>query len=189
MLRLTGGEFRGRLIKTPKDLTTRPTQARLRQALFNAIQFQVADSVVLDLFSGSGALGFEALSRGASRVVFVETSNPALKMLAENVADLQVKERVTIISEPAETAIPWLLKCAPFHIVLADPPYSAGWEEKLLQNLPWGELLDENGLFVLEWGRLKSQPKVLPENVPFLVKLREKIYGESVLSTFQRVNP
>ena len=186
MLRLTGGEFRGRLIKTPKDLTTRPTQARLRQALFNSIQFQLQDSVVLDLFAGSGALGFEALSRGASRVVFVETSKAALKMLAENIAELGVKDRAVIIAGPVESSFAELLKWGPFQIVLADPPYAEGWEEVLLQKTPWGEMLDEGGLFVIEWGRLKSQLKELPDNTPFLVKTREKIYGESVLSTFKK---
>jgi 16S rRNA (guanine(966)-N(2))-methyltransferase RsmD len=186
MLRLTGGEFRGRLIKTPKDLTTRPTQARLRQALFNAIQFHIQDSVVLDLFAGSGALGFEALSRGAERVVFVETSKPALKMLSENIAELKVRDRAIVISEPVEASSSLLLRSAPFQIVLADPPYSEGWEDKILGDLPWGELLSPEGLLILEWGRLKSQVKELPEKTPFLVKTREKIYGESILSTFKR---
>ena len=79
----------------------------------------------------------------------------------------------------------------PFDLVLADPPYAEGWEEKLLKELPWAELLARGGRFCLEWGKLKSQnfrEGELPERFPFLVKVREKPYGDSVLTTYERTD-
>jgi 16S rRNA (guanine966-N2)-methyltransferase len=188
MLRLTGGEFNGRPISTPKDLKTRPSQAKLRQALFNSLQFQIPGARILDLFAGSGALGFEALSRGAAHVTFVETSRAALKCLEENIRTLGVADRARVISEPVERTVKSLGngEGGAFDIVLADPPYAEGWELKLLQQSPWNELLATEGVFCLEWSAVKSKFDELPEQLPFLVKVREKNYGDSILSTFKR---
>ena len=186
MLRLTGGEFRGRSIQAPEGDRTRPTQAKLRQALFNSIQMLVPDARVLDLFSGSGSLAFEALSRGAELAVAVETAKPALKLIAKNADTLGVKDRLVIIDQAVEKCWEALKQHAPFHVVLADPPYVGGWETRLLNELPWGELLAEDGLFCLEWGLQKSRADSLPDELPFLVKVREKTYGDSVLTTFRR---
>ncbi|MGZ3709275.1 MAG: RsmD family RNA methyltransferase [Bdellovibrionota bacterium] len=71
-------------------------------------------------------------------------------------------------------------------LVFADPPYEEGWETRLLGELPWEKLLREGGLFCLEWGVTKSEVSELPESAPFLVKIREKIYGDSVLTTYRR---
>lgn len=187
MLRLTGGEFNGRTIHAPANLKTRPTQAKLRQALFNSIQARIPDANVLDWFAGSGALGFEALSRGAARVVFVEASKPAAKLIRKNAELLGVEDRIEIHAENVESS--WLDQEPTPHLhdlVLADPPYEGGWELKLLLHAPWARLLKPGGIFCLEWGAQKSQAKELPENVPFLVKIREKNYGDSLLTTYQR---
>lgn len=190
MLRITGGEFRGRLLKTPSGLATRPTQARLRQALFNSIQTRIPDAKVLDLFAGSGALGFESLSRGARHVTFVEDSRQAIKMIEANARDLKVLDRIEILSESVDRVAQRLLRNAPFDIVLADPPYEGGFEMKLLEGLgwPWEQLLSEAGVFCMEWGIHKSMVETLPEQTGFLVKIREKNYGDSVLSHYERAN-
>jgi 16S rRNA (guanine966-N2)-methyltransferase len=188
MVRITSGEFRGRLLKTPKGLVTRPTQARLRQALFNSVQTSIPEARVLDLFAGSGALGFESLSRGASSVTFVETSRQAIKLIEENAKDLNVLDRIELISESVDRVAQRLLKNAPFDLVLADPPYEEEWEMKLLKELkwPWEQILSESGVFCLEWGVQKSQIESLPDEVGLLVKIREKNYGDSVLTTYTR---
>jgi 16S rRNA (guanine966-N2)-methyltransferase len=187
MLRITGGEFRGRFLKTPAGLATRPTQARLRQALFNSIQANIPDANVLDLFAGSGALGFESLSRGAAHVTFVEHSTMAIKMIEANARDLKVMDRIEIIAESVDKVAQRLLKKAPYDLVLADPPYESEFEMKLLEGLkwPWEQLLSNIGVFCMEWGTHKSMIESLPDEVGFLVKIREKNYGDSVLSTYE----
>lgn len=189
MLRITGGEFRGRFIEAPKGVATRPTQSRLRQAMFNSIQAEVPDATVLDLFAGSGALGFEALSRGAAKAAFVEDARGALRLIEKNARELGVEDRIDIVSEPLPRAWKRVEPLGPFSVVFADPPYAEGWEEKLLRDIPWNAVLSENGLFLLEWGLQKSRISELPGNCGPLVKIREKIYGESVLSTFVKRAP
>ena len=187
MLRLTAGVFKGRAIDTPKTDRVRPTQAKLRQALFNSLQSVIPDSNLLDLFAGSGALGFEALSRGAASVVFVEDNRQGLSLIQRNAASLGVEERVHVIGESV-ARVSGRLKAkglGPFDLVLADPPYGGGWELRLLNELPWPELLLPGGTFCLEWGIQKSVITELPERTAFLVKTREKIYGDSVLTTYE----
>jgi len=184
MLRLTGGEFRGRMIQTPAGDRTRPTQARLRQALFNSLQTVIDGAEVADWFAGSGALGFEALSRGAARVVFVESAKPALKLIEKNAITLGVQDRIEIVAESVERS--WTRASGlGLDLVLADPPYAGGWEQKLLDSAPWGKILKPGGRFCLEWGVQKSQVSVLPDETSFLVKIREKNYGDSVLTTYR----
>jgi len=152
---------------------------------------------VLDLFSGSGALALEALSRGAAHATLVELSPLALKLIQKNIMELGVRDQTELISDSVDKAIERLLKNTArtesrngetglFDIVLADPPYGGGWETRLLQDLPWARLLRPEGLFCMEWGLLKSKVSELPPTVPFLVKVREKIYGESVLTTYAK---
>jgi 16S rRNA (guanine(966)-N(2))-methyltransferase RsmD len=186
MLRLTGGTFRGRVIQTPKNDRTRPTQARLRQALFNSLQSSIPQAKVLDLFAGSGALGFEALSRGAEHVTFVEMDRSAIRVLEKNIETLKVQQQVVVVNDSVDSSVSRIRSLGPFDLILADPPYEGGWETKLLNTLPWRELLTEEGIFCLEWGVQKSIVSELPDELPDLIKVREKNYGDSMLSTFQK---
>ena len=191
MLRLTGGEFRGRSIQTPPDRPghafLRPTQARLRQALYNSIQSIIPEAKVLDLFGGSGALGFEALSRGAASAVFIEENRSAVQLIQKNAASLGVTDRVKVIHDSVENTMKRVAGEVPFDLVLADPPYAAGWELKLLLDLKWDQILNLEGCFCLEWGVQKSQVSELPDEVSFLVKVREKNYGDSILTSYRRI--
>jgi 16S rRNA (guanine966-N2)-methyltransferase len=189
MLRLTGGEFRGRSIRTPRESErTRPSQAKLRQALFNSLQAYIPGARVLDLFAGPGTLGFEALSRGAEKVVFVESARSVSKLISDNARELGVLDRVVVHGEEVERIWSRLGEEGPFDLVLADPPYAGGFEDLLLQKAPWERLLAPDGHFCLEWGTVKSQVTELPDTAAggILVKVREKNYGDSVLTTFRR---
>ncbi len=187
MLRITSGIFRGRMLRTPSGDRTRPTQARLRQALLNSIQAELPGARVLDLFAGSGALGFESLSRGAEQVTFVESSRAALTVMSENAKALKVENQITILNQTVESLLSDRnFPGAPFDIVFADPPYEKAWELKLLQDAPWEKWLSPQGLFCLEWGVQKSLVDELPESVSGLLKRREKEYGDSVLTTYVR---
>lgn len=187
MLRITGGEFRGRVIQGPPGEGTRPTQVRIRQALFNSMQAQVVDAKVVDLFAGSGALGFEALSRGAVHAVFVERARPLIQVIRKNAQALGVMDRVTILEDSVAHVTAKLESLGPFQLVLADPPYEEGWEMRILNELSWSTLLAPDGCLCLEWGLKKSIIDELPDKVQGLEKIREKNYGDSVLTTYSRV--
>ncbi len=185
MVRITGGQFKGRGLFVPSGDQTRPTLSKLRQALFNSLQNRIVDAKVIDLFSGSGALGFEALSWGAAQVVFVEKSKQNVKLIQKNAKELGVgASQIFLIPEPIERAMKILDQYGPFDIVLADPPYAEGWERKLFRLISWENLLRDQGVFCLEWGKQKSIESPLDQPLPFLVKIREKSYGDSVLTTY-----
>lgn len=198
MLRITAGIFGGRKIQSPPEgpgasgQGTRPSQAKLRQALFNSLQAAIPEARILDLYAGAGTLGFEGLSRGAREVVFFESAKPACKVIERNALELGVKDRVRIFSERVEKAGKAIEGVAeaggPFDLVLADPPYAMGVELDLVGGKwwDWSKVLAPGGRLVIEWGRTKSQFTELPENAPFLVKVRERTYGDSILTTYER---
>ena len=121
-MRIISGAFRGRSLKAPGDRRTRPTADRVREAWFSILAPELPDARVLDLFAGSGALGLEALSRGAGHVDFVEVSKAALAALRANVAAFDVEEHVTIHREDA-LRFASRLPLQAYDVALADPPY------------------------------------------------------------------
>jgi 16S rRNA (guanine(966)-N(2))-methyltransferase RsmD len=118
-MRVIGGEFRSRTIKTPVGDNTRPTPDRLREALFNILLPRIADAVFLDAYAGSGSVGIEALSRGARRTIFIEKSRTALRALQENIAALGIRERCEVCADSASSVITRFEA----DIVFLDPPY------------------------------------------------------------------
>lgn len=126
-MRVIAGEFGGRSLIAPPGTSTRPTTDKVRQALFNSLTSMgvVADAVVADLFAGSGALGIEALSRGAARCTFVERDRDALAALRQNIATLGLQERCTVV---AADVMAWVPAMRNVDIALIDPPYAFdGW--------------------------------------------------------------
>lgn len=121
-MRIIAGEFRGRTIKPPADRRSRPTTDRVREAWFSILAPDLPGATVLDLFAGSGALGLEALSRGASHVDFVEIAKASLSALRANVSALDAEDRVTIHKADAVRFVEQL-PAGSFDVALADPPY------------------------------------------------------------------
>jgi 16S rRNA (guanine966-N2)-methyltransferase len=130
LLRIIAGEFKGRRIKTPTG-KVRPTSDRVREAWFSILQQSIPDARVLDLFAGSGALGFEALSRGAVAVDFVENHKASLATIRENASTLKVEDRVTIHRMDA-VRFAERLQPAQYDIAFADPPYASAEAERLV---------------------------------------------------------
>jgi len=153
-MRLIGGRFKGRRLLAPGGRRTRPTSDRLRETIFNILAHgdypPLAGAHVADIFAGSGAMGLEALSRGATRAVFVETSRPALAALARNIADLGLQPRTGIVRVDA-ARLPRAE--APVDIVFLDPPYGKGLAEQSLAALMAGDWLAPGGVAVVESGR------------------------------------
>jgi 16S rRNA (guanine966-N2)-methyltransferase len=186
MIRITAGEWKGRALSTPASLSTRPTQARLRQALFNSIQFGIPDAKVLDLFAGCGALAFEALSRGAAEATLVENQRGALESIAKNLKELKPGPGTRLVREDVFKAEAQIRRFGPFDFVFADPPFAEGYEMRLIEGFDWGSLLASRGQFLLEWGAKKSKIEAVPDETTHLKKIREKVYGDSVLTTYQK---
>lgn len=129
-MRVVAGEFRGRTLQAPPGTSTRPTTDKVREAVFNALEsMNVVDgALVADLYAGTGALGIEALSRGAERVTFVETDRAALRALKENIAVLGIRDRSQVVASPVRGVATSL----DVDLVFADPPYDFDqWDELL----------------------------------------------------------
>ena len=121
-MRVIAGALRGRTLRAPHGNRTRPTADRVRQALFSVLG-NVEGARVLDLYAGSGALGIEALSRGAARAVFVESGRAAVEVIRDNLRSLELAERATVLPLRVERAARQLVDHGPFDLVLCDPPW------------------------------------------------------------------
>lgn len=152
-VRIVGGELGGRSLAAPKSDRIRPTTDRTRQALFNILEHSFGDPVrgarVLDLFSGTGALGFEALSRGASFCQFVEDSVEGRGLLRTNIENLGLAGRTRLFRRDATRLGP-MGTGIPFNLVFADPPYDRGLGEKALASAAAGGWLVDGTLAILE---------------------------------------
>jgi len=133
-LRIISGEFGGRRIRAPAGLSTRPTRELVREAWFSVLAERVLGSRVLDLFAGSGALGLEALSRGASLVRFVESNRGVLSVLRSNIETLSVAPRTEVLAADAISVVEGLIQAGEraWDIALADPPYASDGAVRLV---------------------------------------------------------
>lgn len=179
-LRIVAGKFKGRTLKAPKSNSTRPTQGMLREAVFNICQMEVPDTRFLDLFAGSGAMGLEALSRGASHSTFVEQNRQAAACIRENIATLELEAQTTIIPTDATRAIAILTKqSAQFDIVYIDPPYDTPFPVDTL--LP---ILAPNALIFLEERHNPKKAHTIP-SFPKLIHKDTRRFGIALLTTFR----
>ena len=152
-MRVIAGTARRINLKTPDGLDTRPTQDRIKETLFNIIQFDLLDHDVLDLFSGSGALGIEALSRGAKRAVFCDSARQAVLCIEENLEKTRFKEQSLLLPGDYNAAINSLMrKDYHFGLVFMDPPYGRELAEKALIRLRDKSFVDKDTLFIVEAG-------------------------------------
>jgi len=179
-LRISAGAFKGRPLQVPPS--ARPTEARVREAIFSIWQEAVADCRFLDLFAGSGAVGLEALSRGAHHAVFVESDRRAARSLLRNVEHFGLSRGAyELRCEPVTEALAQLVaRGSRFDRIFADPPYSWGVPPGFLDEM--AELLEDDGQFALE--RAAGSP--LPSESERLVRLDQRRYGGSVLLLYAR---
>jgi 16S rRNA (guanine966-N2)-methyltransferase len=173
-LRLTGGTLRSRRLPNVPKRGVRPTPARVKESLFAILGARADEAVVLDLYAGSGALGFEALSRGARFVTFVESNPGVADLLREAAGDFGVADQVEILTMRAERAVTRLDRH--YDIVFVDPPYEMGFPAAPLETLRSRELLAEDAVVVFEHSGHAS-----PETPGFDVT-REERYGDVVIA-------
>lgn len=149
-LRIVAGHLKGRRIPVPDDPAIRPTGERVREALYNILGQDLAGFQVLDLFAGTGALGFEALSRGARRAVFVESSPKVAAGLRRTAEQLGVAQEARVIVGRVEDLLERKSLGGPFEVIVADPPYEAGSGEVLVPAIDESRLLGLHGVLVIE---------------------------------------
>ena len=159
-MRIVGGKYRHRIIIYPDDAThTRPTKDRVREAIFSSIG-DISNALVLDLYAGSGAMGIEALSRGASHCTFVDISPIAIKTIKENLNNLKIDNKEFEVIKNK------------FDLIILDPPYEEGQYELIVNLLKEKDLLSEHAIIVMEANR-----SIKLENIDY-IKNKEYHYGE-----------
>ncbi len=179
MLRIIGGQFRHRRLALPEVETSRPTMDKVREAVFSSIHEKVPNSAFLDLFAGSGAVGLEALSRGATKVFFNEIDRKVQKTLVRNILTFDPERKSTVVlSKDYADAIRYLSdKGQRFDIIYMDPPYSFGEISKIVISLYQSGLLNPKALAIVEE---TIQPMALPD---FSLKVHR--YGKKFIGTYE----
>jgi len=154
-MRIISGQLRGRRLPSPVSRGIRPTTDRVREAVFSALGHAVEASQVLDLFAGTGSFGFEALSRGAASVVFVETDRQMAARLTASAELFGVLDQVEVLVMDATRAVKKLLIVgSKFGIIFLDPPYEAGLVQNFFSDMVFPNLLSSDGLLIVESGDL-----------------------------------
>ena len=179
-MRVITGSARGRRLKELEGQETRPTTDRVKESIFNIIQFDVEGSRVLDLFAGTGQLGIEALSRGAAAAVFVEQRRDAAALVRENLKITGLTDRARVVNGEA---LSYLASAGEkFDIIFLDPPYAAKLWEPALEAVSRFDILSDHGIIICE----SPQDEALPETVGFCRLHRTYRYGRIKLTTYYR---
>jgi len=175
-MRVIAGSAKGRKLMSPPPGGARPTSDKIREALFSAVAGRIPDAKVLDLYAGTGALGIEALSRGAAEATFVDNDAAAIKLIQANLASAGFLERGAVIKVDAAQFLKGRAPERPFDLVLMDPPYADGAPLGVIESLSDG-FVGQGSLIVLECSS-RSLPGSLPEG--FWVRAQKR-YGDSAL--------
>jgi 16S rRNA (guanine966-N2)-methyltransferase len=177
-MRIIAGTSKGRRLETPSWTGVRPTSDKLRETLFNVIAARVPGATVLDVFGGSGALGLEALSRGATHAVFIEHDRRAAALIAENAERCGVRERCVIIRDAAERALQNPIEGSPFDLVMLDPPYAFDALADVIDAA--ATHLAPEGLLILEHATRRTPPPLSA-----VTPIRTVRSGDSSLTFFE----
>ena len=172
-MRVIAGKAKRLQLKTPTGMDTRPTTDRIKETLFNMIQDELYDINFLDLFSGSGGIGIEALSRGAKKAVFVESNRIAANIIKENLIHTHFDEQGEVMNCTADRAVAMLQGRERFHVVFMDPPYKKGLEKEILHHPSFMDILEEKALVIIE---ADLETEFLNADYTGFRLLKEKIY-------------
>lgn len=184
-MRIIAGTAHGQLIKAPAGRNTRPTTDRVREAIFSALTPFLAEAKVLDAFAGSGALGLEALSRGAAQAVFCEQARAAQIVIKENLVRTKLDKQAVLLGGLAEQQLARLAEKRPaFDIVLLDPPYNKGLIAKIEPLLLADGFLAAGALVMLETAA--KEPELLADSRWQLLKNR--VYGDTAVYYWELID-
>lgn len=182
-MRVIAGLAKGHKLKSLKGLKTRPTLERIREAVFNVLGSKVLDVIVLDLFSGTGAIGIEALSRGAGFCYFNDSDRNAKEIIQQNLLHCRLQEKARLYSMDALQLIDFLNKQQNIilGLVYIDPPYNIGIYESILAKLEKSSLLNETSIVIAE----SNNKTMLPDRTGNLELIRKNTYGDTIIWYYQ----
>ncbi len=184
-MRIIGGSAGGRRIRAPSGQATRPTSDRVKEALFNILGPPAEDAAVLDLYAGSGALGLEALSRGATRAVFVDGAQASAKTIVSNARDLGFENRVRVLRADVRATLSRLARTeSAFEWIFIDPPYAEDEAVKTIAALgdACAALVAEDAVVIVEYDRRRPPP----ERTGNLVRRDQRRYGDTEVAFYER---
>lgn len=176
-MRVIAGQFKSRKLKTLTGDTTRPTSDRLKEALFNQLGPYFDSGLFLDVFAGSGAMSFEALSRGMRESTLIEKDVQAFKIIKENIRELELESKTHLLKGDAQVLIKTLK--TQYDIIFVDPPYEYAFTEAIIEDLQ--RLLNNEGKIIVETRKNKD----LPNHIASLVKTKEKTYGMAKVHIYE----
>ena len=179
-MRVITGKAKGITLATPDGMLTRPTSDRVKEALFSIIQFDLAGARVLDLFGGTGQLGIEALSRGANSAVFVDSREPACRLIRENLRRTNMEHVAKVVRCDY---LDYLKRCSEkFDIVILDPPYAEVFLENALKTLTEIDILQSSGIIITE----RPLGKDLPWDFEGFTRSRDYKYGKTLITLYRK---
>ena len=179
-MRVIAGTAKGIQLNTPEGMMTRPTTDRVKEALFSIVQFELPGAKVLDLFGGTGQLGIEALSRGASRAVFVDSRREACQLIRSNLKKTHLESRGTVVQSDY---MEYLNRCGEqFGLVLLDPPYAEVFLENAIKKITEIDILQSGGIIVAE----RPLGKELPWEFEGFSRSRDYKYGKILLTLYRK---
>ena len=177
-MRIISGTARGTKLYTLEGLNTRPTLDRVKESMFNIIQNEVQNSIFIDLFSGSGAIGLEAASRGAKRVILCDKSKRAINIINKNIEKTHLKEKVELYNLDYELLLKTKIK-EQADIIYIDPPYKSDFALKAVNIILEKRLVNENSTIIIE---TDEEEKILRELEKIEIKITDKRkYGRAIL--------
>lgn len=178
-MRVISGSARGKKLVSLEGMNTRPTLDRVKEALFNIIQFDIADKTVLDLFAGSGAIGIEAISRGAKSVTFCDNSIDAIKVIKTNIENTKTSNKATVLNKDYMQALKYLAKNnIQFDIIYLDPPYKTEFANIAIKEIINLNLLSKDGIIIVETDDAKKEETIKKEKIEIFDKRK---YGRAIL--------
>ena len=181
-MKVISGTLKGRNILGYNIDGTRPTMDRVKESLFATIQYYLKDSVILDLFAGSGNLGIEAISNGSKYCYFIDNSKDAISTIKKNISSLNIQDKTNIILSDWKKALnDFATQKIKFDIIFVDPPYDYNVYEKILEKVITLDILNDNGLIILEHSNLN-----LKDNYNHLILYKEKKYGNKSVNIYKK---
>ena len=181
-MRVISGKLKGRILKGYNIKGTRPTMDRVKESLFAIIQDYLDDSTVLDLFAGSGNLGIEAISNGASKCYFVDNNKECIKVINDNINTFKINNQAVLLNKDYLKALNDFKNNVKFDIIFIDPPYKYNIKKELLEIILSNNILNDNGIIVFEYS---NDEEINNDN---FMLLKNKKYGDKYISVYQRLS-